>query len=67
MWSRRSARKGESTSVYRVLVGKRLGKRLLGIHSCSWEDNIKMGLQKWDVGAWIGLIWLQRSRVGRYL
>jgi len=32
-------------SEYRVLVGKREGKRPLGIHRPIWEDNIKMDLQ----------------------
>jgi hypothetical protein len=43
--------------VYRVLVGKHEGKRPLGRHRSSWEDNIKMHRQ--DVGCgcrdWIGL------------
>jgi len=24
-----------------------------------WEDNIKMDLQKWDVGVWTGSVWLR--------
>ena len=31
--------------MYRVLVGKREGKRPLGRLGLSWEDNIKMDLQ----------------------
>jgi hypothetical protein len=31
--------------VYRILVGKREGKRLLGRPRRRWEDNIKMDLQ----------------------
>ena len=38
MWGRRRG-------VYRVLVGKSEGKRPLGRHRSSWEDNIKMDLQ----------------------
>jgi len=37
---------GEGRGVYRVLVGKPEGKRLLGRPRRRWEDNIKMGLQK---------------------
>jgi len=48
---------GEKRSVYRVLVGKRKGKRQLGRPRSSWEDNIKMDLQ--EVGCmdidWIDL------------
>jgi hypothetical protein len=33
-------------SVYRVLVGKPKGKRLLGRTRYRWEDNIKVDLQE---------------------
>ena len=33
---------GERRGVYRVLVGKPEGKRLLGRPRRRWEDNIKM-------------------------
>jgi len=49
---------GESRDVYRVLVGKPEGKRLLGKLRCRWEDYIKMDLQ--EVGCegmdWIDLV-----------
>jgi hypothetical protein len=35
---------GEDRGVYRMLVGKAEGKRLLGRRR--WEDNIKMDLQE---------------------
>jgi hypothetical protein len=37
---------GEGRGAYRVLVGKREGKRLLGRSRRRWEDNIKMDLQE---------------------
>jgi len=37
---------GESRGVYRVLVEKPEGRRLLGRSSRRWKDNIKMDLQK---------------------
>jgi len=40
------ARMGERRGLYRVLVGKRDGKRPLGRPRRRWEDNIKMSLQK---------------------
>ena len=40
------ARMGESRAVYRVLVWKHEGKRLLGRPRRRWEDNIKMDLQE---------------------
>jgi len=39
---------GKMKGIYMDLVGKPGGKRPLGIHSCRWEDNIKMDLKKWD-------------------
>jgi hypothetical protein len=41
--------------VYRVLVGKREGKRPLGRPWCRWKDNIMLDLQK--VG-WGGTDWI---------
>jgi hypothetical protein len=35
---------GEMRCVYRALVGKREGKRLLGKLRSRWEDNIKVCL-----------------------
>ena len=58
---------GKGSVVYRVLVGKPEGKRPLGRPSLRWEDNIKLDLRKWDVGAWNGLIWLRRGTGGRHL
>ena len=46
------ARMGEGKGVYRVLVGKPEGKRLLGRPRRRWKDNIKMDLQEVGVGVW---------------
>jgi hypothetical protein len=46
---------GEGRGVYRVLVGKPEGKRLLGRPRCRWGKNIKMVFRNWDVGIWTGL------------
>jgi hypothetical protein len=37
---------GERGGAYRVLMGKRKGKRPLGRTRRRWEDNIKMDLQE---------------------
>jgi hypothetical protein len=58
---------GERRGVYRVLVGKPEGKRLLGRPRCRWKDNIKMDLQEVGWGAWTGLIWLRIGIGGRHL
>ena len=48
---------GERRGVYRVLVGKRKGKRSLGISGRKWED-IKMDIQEIGFGGmdWIELV-----------
>jgi len=48
---------GERRVVYRVLVGKPGGKRLLGKPRRRWEDNIKMDLQEVGCGGmkWVDL------------
>jgi hypothetical protein len=44
-------------------VRKPEGKRPLGRPRHRWENNIKMDLQKLDLGAWTGSSWL-RDRWG---
>jgi hypothetical protein len=48
---------GEGRGVYRILVGRLEGKRLLGRPRCRWECNIKMDLREIgiDVANWIRL------------
>jgi hypothetical protein len=41
---------GEGRNVYRVLVGKRKGKRPLGRPRRRWEDGIKMDLREMGWG-----------------
>ena len=43
-------RMGEGREVYRVLVGKPVGKRPLGKPRRRWEDNIMMDLQEVRLG-----------------
>ena len=56
-WAGHVARTGEERMVYRFLVGKPEGKRLLERPRRRWVDNIRMDLQ--DVGCgyvdWTGL------------
>jgi hypothetical protein len=56
-WAGHVARMGEGRGVYRVLVGKPEGKRLLGRPRHRWEDNFRMDLQELGCGCveWIGL------------
>jgi hypothetical protein len=51
------ARMGEKKNKYRLLVGKREGKRALGRARHRWVDNIRMDLLElgWGNVDWIGL------------
>ena len=66
-WTGYVARIGEGRRVYRDLVGKPEGKRPLGGSRRRWDDNIKMDLQKWNVGVWTGSSWLRIGTVGGHL
>jgi hypothetical protein len=56
-WAGHVARMGEKMNVYRLLVGKREGKRSLGRPRRRWIDNIKMDLVEIGLSVvdWIGL------------
>jgi hypothetical protein len=56
-WAGNMARMGEERVMYRVLVGKPEGKRLLGRPRRRWEDNINMDVQEvgWGRGDWMEL------------
>ena len=50
---------GETTGIYRVLVGKPERKRPLGTPRRRWEDNINMDLQEVGCG---GNDWIELAR-----
>jgi hypothetical protein len=50
---------GEGRGVYRVLVGKPEGKRVLGRPRCRWEDNSKIYLQEVGCG---GMDWIELAQ-----
>ena len=50
---------GERKGVYRVLVGKRKGKRPLGRPSRRWQDNANMDLQQVGCG---GMDWIELNQ-----
>jgi hypothetical protein len=58
-WAGHVARMGEGRNVYRVLVGKREGKRPLGRPRRRWEDGIKMDLR--EIG-WGGMEWIHLAQ-----
>jgi hypothetical protein len=49
-WAGHVARMGEGRGVYRVLMGKPEGRRLLGKPRRRWEDNISMDLREVGCG-----------------
>jgi len=50
---------GEEKGLCRVLLGKPEGKRPLGRPRGRWVGNIRIDLQRWDVGIWTGFGWLR--------
>ena len=48
----------ERKSAYRVLVGKPVGRRLLGRPKRRWADNINVDLMEvgWEGEDWVGLV-----------
>jgi hypothetical protein len=50
---------GEGIGVYRILVEKPGGKRLLGRPGRRWEDNIKTNLQEAGCG---GMDWIELAQ-----
>jgi hypothetical protein len=56
-WAAHVIQMGEKRNVYRLLVGKPEGKRLLGRPKDRWVDNIKMDLLEIGRGGvdWIGV------------
>jgi hypothetical protein len=55
---------GERRGVYRVLVGKPEGNRPLGRPKRRWGIILNWIFEKWDVGAWTGMILLRIRAVG---
>jgi hypothetical protein len=55
-WAGHVARMEEESNVYRGLMGKPEGKRLLGRSRRRWEDGIRMDLR--EIG-WRSVDWIQ--------
>jgi hypothetical protein len=66
-WAGHVARIGEKRNVYRLLVGKPEGKRLLGRPRRRWVDNIRMDLGEVGGVMWTGLVWLRIGTGGELL
>jgi len=58
---------GEKRGVYRVLVGKAVGKRPLGRPRRSGGIILRCIFRKWYVGVWTGSIWLRIRTGGGHL
>jgi hypothetical protein len=66
-WAGHVARMGENRNTYRLLVGKKEGKRPLGRPRRRWVDNIRMDLGEVDGVMWTGLVWLRIGTDGELL
>jgi hypothetical protein len=58
-WAGHVVRMGKGRGVYRVLVGKREGKRPLGRPRRGWDDTIKMDIQEVGCG---GMDWIELAQ-----
>jgi hypothetical protein len=58
-WVGHVAHMGEERKVYKVLVGKPEGRRLLGRPRHRREDGIRMDLGETEWEVWIGFHWLR--------
>jgi hypothetical protein len=63
-WAGHGARTGEGRSVYRVLVGRPEGKKLLIRRRRRWEDNINMDLREIGIDGKNGFSWLRIGSSG---
>ena len=61
-WAGHAARMGGKKRCIQGLVRKPEGK-----NKSRLKDSIKMTFRKWDVGAWIGLIWRRIGTIGGFL
>jgi hypothetical protein len=58
-WVGHVARIGETRNLYKILVGKPEGKRLLERSRRRWVDNIKMDRR--EIG-WDGMDWIELAQ-----
>jgi hypothetical protein len=58
---------GEGRGVCRVLVGKPEGRDHMQDPGIDGRIILRWIFRKWDVGAWIGSIWLKTGAGGRHL
>jgi hypothetical protein len=58
---------GEERDVYRILVGKPEGKNHWGDPGVDGRVILGWIFRKWDVGVWIGLVWLRIGTGGGQL
>jgi hypothetical protein len=66
-WAGHVARMWKERGVYRFLVGKPDGKRLLGRPRHGRKDTTKLDLQEVGYGVWTGLKWLMIETGDGYL
>jgi len=50
----------EGRNAFKILIGKRTGKKPIGRHSRRWEDNIRIDLEEIGINAGI---WVDSAQV----
>jgi hypothetical protein len=66
-WAAHVARMGEGRNLYRVLVGKMVGKNHLKVLSVDGRLGSKWTLERLVGGVWSGFTWLRLGTVGGLL
>ena len=66
-WTGYVARMEEGRSAFKILKGKRTGKRPLGRSRRRWEDDIRMDLEEIGINGGIGLVRLRIGIIGEPL
>ena len=66
-WAGHVARVGDRRGAYRVLAGRREGKRPLERSGIDGRVILRRILKTWDAEPWTGLIWLKTGTGGGLL
>jgi len=58
---------GGGRGIYRALMGKPEGRKLLGRPRLRWGIILRWICRKWDVGVWTESIWLRIGTGGQHM
>jgi hypothetical protein len=66
-WARHLDRIWEKRGTYNVLVGKSEGRDHLGDPGIDGRITLRWIFRKWDMGVWVGSIWLRIGTGNKHL